>query len=67
MQFAFQQRCARIDFEEDVLGPEIEAMKSGKAFGGMPPAALFEFEFIDATADPVQNSATASDSGDPAE
>jgi hypothetical protein len=58
MQFAFRQRCERIDFEEDVLTPEIEAMKSGKAFAGIPPAALFEFEFVDATPDHVPDSAT---------
>ena len=60
MQFAFKQRCERIDFEEDVLSPEIEAMKSGKSFAGRPPQALFEFEFIDATPDPVPDSDTTS-------
>lgn len=49
MQFAYLQACQRIDFEEDVLGPEIEAMKSGKKVAEMPPSALFEVEFVDET------------------
>jgi hypothetical protein len=56
MQFAFKQRCERIDFEEDVLGPEIEAMKSGnKGVMGMPPGALFEMEIIDEAPAPIHS------------
>jgi hypothetical protein len=63
MQFAFKQRCERIDFEEDVLGPEIEAMKSGKGFAGIPPASLMEFELIDETPNPVPSAPPVSDAG----
>jgi hypothetical protein len=66
MQFAYLQRCQRIDFEEDVLGPEIEAMKSGKRVAEMPPAALFEIEFIDETPNQVQIPDPASEPSDPA-
>jgi hypothetical protein len=59
MQFAYVQACQRIDFEEDVLGPEIEAMKSGKAVAQLPPAALFEVEFVDETPVPIPPSAPA--------
>ena len=67
MQFAYKQACERIDFEEDILGPEIEAMKSGKAVAALPPAALFEVEFIDATADPVPVVDAAAQPSAPAE
>ena len=32
-QFQFEQECRRIDFEEDVLIPEIESMLAGRAVG----------------------------------
>ena len=67
MQFAYMQRCQRIDFEEDVLGPEIEAMKSGKKVAEMPPAALFEVEFVDETPNPIQVTDAAGQPSDQAE
>lgn len=67
MQFAYEQFCDRVDFEEDVLGPEIEAMKSGKKVAEMPPAALFEVEFIEATPVPLQIADPAAKPNDQAE
>ena len=66
MQFAYMQACQRIDFEEDVLGPEIEAMKSGKRVAELPPGALFEVEFVDANPVQIQDSDPATEPSDPA-
>ena len=41
-QFALKQRLERIDFEEDVLMPEIEALKAGKAVLGLPEGTVFD-------------------------
>jgi len=41
-QFALKQRMERIDFEEDVLMPEIEALKAGKSVLGLPEGVAFE-------------------------
>lgn len=41
-QFALQQRIDRINWEEDTLIPEIEAMKAGKAVGELPAGAAIE-------------------------
>ena len=41
-QFRLKQNLERIDFEEDVLLPEIEALKSGKAVLGLPAGSAFE-------------------------
>jgi len=41
-QFALKQRLERIDFVEDVLMPEIEALKSGKSVLGLPDGVAFE-------------------------
>jgi hypothetical protein len=41
-QFALKQRFERIDFEEDVLLPEVEALKSGKGVLGLPDGAAFD-------------------------
>lgn len=43
-QFALKQRLEKIDFEEDVLQPEIEALKSGKSVLGLPEGTVFEIE-----------------------
>ncbi len=34
-QFALKQKLERIDFEEDVLLPEVNALKSGKPIQGV--------------------------------
>jgi hypothetical protein len=67
MQFAFKQRCERIDFEEDVLLPEINAMKANKEFAGIAPAALMEFEIVDETPNPIPNADGDSQPADPAD
>ncbi len=41
-QFALRQRLERIDFEEDVLMPEIEAMKSGRPVLGLEDGRAFD-------------------------
>jgi hypothetical protein len=41
-QFGLQQRIERINWEEDTLIPEIEAMKAGKAVGELPAGSAIE-------------------------
>lgn len=41
-QFSLQQRIERINWEEDTLIPEIEAMKAGKATAMLPEGAAIE-------------------------
>ncbi len=41
-QFSLKQRLERIDFEEDVLIPEIEALKAGKSVLGLPEGTVFD-------------------------
>ena len=41
-QFRLKQGLERIDFEEDVLGPEIEALKAGRAVLGLPEGVVFD-------------------------
>lgn len=55
-QFRFKQGIERIDFEEDILGPEIEAMKSGKAVGELPAGAEFDIVVVDADPAPTKTS-----------
>ena len=43
-QFALRQRLEKIDFEEDVLLPEIEALKSGKVVLGLPEGQAFDIQ-----------------------
>lgn len=43
-QFRLKQSLDRIDFEEDVLLPEIEALKSGKSVLGLPDGAAFDIQ-----------------------
>ena len=62
-EFALKQRLERIDFEEDTLLPEIEAMKSGKAVATLPANVAFEIVVEDANRVAPQ----ASDSGDGAD
>lgn len=46
-QFALRQRLERIDFEEDVLMPEIEALKAGKSVLGLPDGVAFDIVIDD--------------------
>ena len=41
-QFRLKQALERVDFEEDVLMPEIEALKSGKSVLGLPEGVAFD-------------------------
>ena len=43
-QFRLAQRLAAIDWENDVLMPEIEALKSGKSVLGLPEGAAFDIQ-----------------------
>jgi hypothetical protein len=45
-QFRLKQGMERIDFEEDVLLPEIEKLKSGKSVLGLEDGAAFDIEII---------------------
>jgi len=46
-QFRLKQRLEAIDFVEDVLLPEIEALKSGKSVLGLPEGAAFDIQIVD--------------------
>ena len=50
-QFRLKQAIERIDFEEDVLLPEIEALKSGKPVLGLPEGAAFDIQIVAADED----------------
>lgn len=43
-EFNLKQRFERIDWEEDVLLPEVEALKSGKPVLGLPAGATFDIQ-----------------------
>lgn len=47
-QFRLKQRLDVIDWENDVLMPEIEALKSGKSVLGLQEGVAFEIEIVDA-------------------
>jgi hypothetical protein len=46
-QFRLKQNFERIDFEEDVLLPEIQAFKAGKSVLGLDPGSAFDIRFED--------------------
>lgn len=54
-QFRLKQAIERIDFEEDVLLPEIEALKSGKSVLGLPEGTAFDIVIEHAAADPTSD------------
>lgn len=43
-QFSLKQRLEKIDFEEDVLMPEVEALKAGKSILGLPAGSAFDIQ-----------------------
>lgn len=43
-QHRLKQRFETIDWEEDVLNPEIEALKSGRSVLGLPEGAAFDIQ-----------------------
>lgn len=45
-QFRLKQRLEAIDFLEDVLMPEIEALKAGKSVLGLPENVAFDIQVI---------------------
>ena len=51
-QFRLKQQFEYIDWIEDVLQPEVEALKSGKSVLGLPDGAAFDL-VIDANSDPA--------------
>ena len=46
-QFRFKQGLERIDFEEDVLLPEVEKLKAGKSVLGLPDGVAFDIQVAD--------------------
>lgn len=53
-QFRLKQNLERIDFEEDVLLPEVAALKAGKAVLGLPAGAAFDIQVETVDADSHQ-------------
>lgn len=45
-QFRLKQALERVDFEEDVLLPEIEALKAGRAVLGLPEGVAFDIQVV---------------------
>ena len=43
-QFRLKQAIERIDWEEDFLLPEVEALKSGKPVLGLPAGSAFDIQ-----------------------
>jgi len=60
-QFRLKQRLESIDFEEDVLLPEIEALKAGRSVLGLPPGAAFDITIEN---DAIQTHANTPDDAD---
>jgi len=51
-QFRLKQRFEYIDWVEDHLLPEIEALKSGKSVLGLPEGAVFDIQVDDENQNP---------------
>ncbi len=45
-QFRLKQRLEYIDWDEDFLMPEVEALKSGKSVLGLPDGVAFDIEIV---------------------
>ena len=45
-QFRLKQGMERIDFEEDVLLPEVEKLKAGKSVLGLEDGAAFDIQIV---------------------
>lgn len=56
-QFHLKQRLERIDWEEDVLMPEIEALKGGRSVLGLPEGAAFDITIEDEVQTPRDHDA----------
>ena len=48
-QHRLRLRLMTIDFIEDKLNPEVEALKAGKSVLGLPAGAAFDIQLIDET------------------
>jgi UDP-N-acetylmuramyl pentapeptide synthase len=46
-QHRLRQRLETIDFIEDRLNPEVEALKAGKSVLGLPAGAAFDIQLIE--------------------
>lgn len=55
-EFRLKQAIQRIDWEEDVLMPEIEALKSGKSIANLPAGAAFDIQVEDEIPNPSPTS-----------
>lgn len=51
-QFRLKQRMDSIDWEEDVLLPEVESLKAGKSVLGLPAGTAFDIQIVDVDANP---------------
>lgn len=54
-QHRLAQRLQTIDWLEDVLNPEIEALKAGKPVLGLNEGTAFDIVIEDATPDPTKD------------
>jgi hypothetical protein len=54
-QFRLKQRLEMIDWREDELLPEVEALKSGKSVLGLPEGVAFDICIEDANHDPSKD------------
>lgn len=52
-QFRLKQRLEAIDWQEDVLLPEVEALKSGKSVLGLPDGVAIDFEVVSEDSDSI--------------
>lgn len=43
-QLSLKQRFERIDYEEDTVMPQVEALKAGKSVLGLDPGAAFDIQ-----------------------
>ena len=50
-QHRLKQRLETIDWQEDVLLPEVEALKSGRPVAGLPAGTAFDIQVVDEPAD----------------
>ena len=51
-EFRLKQSLERIDWEEDILLPEIEALKAGKPVLGLKEGVAFDIQVVDETPSP---------------
>lgn len=55
-QFRLRQRLEMIDWREDVLLPEVEALKSGKSVLGLGEGVAFDIEIVNEDSDSPKTS-----------